>query len=262
MKTITLMACGLILTLAGTGCATKKYVAKTVSPIEARVSQTEGKNNDQDKALAGHGTQIEELDRDLSRTKEKLNDTDSKATAAGRAAGEARDKAEGAQRTADGAAKSADNARGLAETGIERTNQLERTVVAMNKFQMLKSESVLFPFGQSKLNKDAQAQLEALAKTVAGMDRYVIEIQGYTDKTGSPTFNEKLSDERAQAVARFLANKENIPVRSITTLGSGAAAPVGDDKTREGRKMNRRVEVRVFVPEASASGKTTTATVK
>jgi len=67
MKTITLMACGLILTLAGTGCATKKYVAKTVSPIEARVSQTEGKNNDQDKALAGHGTQIEELDRDLSR---------------------------------------------------------------------------------------------------------------------------------------------------------------------------------------------------
>ena len=71
-----------------------------------------------------------------------------------------------------------------------------------------------------------------------------------------------MSDERAQAVARFLANNEKIPVRSITTLGSGAAAPVGDDKTREGRKMNRRVEVRVYVPEASVNGKTTTATVK
>ena len=259
MKTMTLMACGLILTLAGTGCATKKYVAKTVSPVEARVSQTEGKNADQDKAIAGHGTQIEELDRDLSRTKEKLNDTDGKATAAGRAASEAREKADGAQRSADGAQKSADNARTVAEQGITR---LENSMVAMNKFQMLKSESVLFNFGQSKLNKDAQAQLEELAKSVAGMDRYVIEIQGYTDKTGSPAFNEKLSDERAQAVARFLANNEKIPVRSITMLGSGAAAPVGDDKTREGRKMNRRVEVRVFVPEASANGKTTTATVK
>jgi outer membrane protein OmpA-like peptidoglycan-associated protein len=258
-RTILVLALAAASVFANVGCATKKYVAKTVSPIEARVSQTEGKNNDQDKALAGHGTQIEELDRDLSRTKEKLNDTDSKATAAGRAASEARDKAEGAQRSADGAQKSADNARTVAEQGITR---LENSMVAMNKFQMLKSESVLFNFGQSKLNKDAQSQLEQLARTVAGMDRYVIEIQGYTDKTGSPTFNEKLSDERAQAVARFLANNEKIPVRSITTLGSGAAAPVGDDKTREGRKMNRRVEVRVFVPEASANGKTTTATVK
>ena len=255
MKTMTLTACGLILTLAGTGCATKKYVAKTVSPVEARVGQTEGKNADQDKQLAAHGTQIEEMDRDLSRTKEKLTDTDSRATAAGRAAKEAGDRADGAQ-------KSADNAGGLAQKGLDRTVQLEHTMDAMNKFQMLKSETVLFDFGKAKLNKDAQAQLEELVSSVGGHERYVIEVQGFTDATGSPTFNEKLSGERAQAVARYLANEKKIPVRSISLLGSGAAQPVGDDKTKDGRKMNRRVEVRVFVPEAESAGKATTASAK
>lgn len=82
MKTTSLIAGTLVLALAGAGCATKKYVAKTVSPVETRVSQTEGKNADQDKQIAGHSTQIEELDRDASRTKERLGDVDAKAIAA------------------------------------------------------------------------------------------------------------------------------------------------------------------------------------
>jgi outer membrane protein OmpA-like peptidoglycan-associated protein len=45
-------------------------------------------------------------------------------------------------------------------------------------------------------------------------------------------------------------------VRSVTTLGSGYALPVADDKTREGRKQNRRVEVRLFVPEATQPSNT------
>jgi hypothetical protein len=72
MKTTMLMAGGLALTLLGTGCvATHKYVAKSIAPAEQRVSGTEGKNVEQDKQLAAHGTQIEGIDRDLSRTKER-----------------------------------------------------------------------------------------------------------------------------------------------------------------------------------------------
>ena len=63
------------------------------------------------------------------------------------------------------------------------------------------------------------------------------------------------SAARVQVVARYLANHYEIPVRNISMLGSGYAKPVADDKTREGRKMNRRVEVRLWVPE-SQSGKT------
>jgi len=54
-------------------------------------------------------------------------------------------------------------------------------------------------------------------------------------------------------VSRYLANEHKIPLRSISMLGSGYALPVADDKTRDGRKQNRRVEIRLFVPEAATA---------
>jgi len=240
------------LSLLGTGCATKKYVAQTVAPIDARVTGTETKNSEQDKQLAEHGKSIEETDRGLSRTKEQLKDTDAKAVAAGEAASKADQKA-------DGAWKAADGAKSLAQQGLDANAQLARTVDAMNKFQVLKSETVLFGFNRANLSEDAKSQLEELAKSTEGLDRYVIEVQGFTDKSGSPITNERLSEQRAHEVARYLANEYKIPVRSISLLGSGYAQPVADDKTREGRKLNRRVEVRLFVPEAATATKALTA---
>jgi outer membrane protein OmpA-like peptidoglycan-associated protein len=236
------------LSLLGTGCATKKYVAQTVAPIDARVTGTETKNAEQDKQLAEHGKSIEETDRSLSRTREQLKDTDAKAVAAGEAASKADQKA-------DGAWKAADGAKSLAQQGLDANAQLARTVDAMNKYQILKSETVLFAVNRSALTEDAKSQLEELAKSTEGLDRYVIEVQGFTDKTGSMSTNELLSQQRAQEVARYLANQYKIPVRSISLLGSGYAQPVADDKTREGRKLNRRVEVRLFVPEAASATK-------
>jgi OmpA-OmpF porin, OOP family len=233
-----------------TGCATKKYVAQTVAPIDARVTGTETKNTAQDKEIADQGNSISELDKGLSRTREQLKDTDSKAMAAADAAAKADQKA-------DGAWKAADGAKSLAQQGLDANAQLARTVDAMNKFQVLKAETVLFQVNRYSLNDDAKSQLEELAKSADGLDRYVIEVQGFTDKTGSPTINERLSQQRAQEVARYLANEYKIPVRSISLLGSGYALPVADDKTREGRKLNRRVEVRLFVPEAATATKMT-----
>jgi len=256
MKTTGLMATGLVLSLMGTGCATKKYVAKTIAPVEQRVGGTESKNTEQDKTIATQGTQIGEIDKDLSKTKEKLTDTDAKATQAGEAAKAADAKAGAAQQSADGAKQAADGAKTFAEQGLTRMDQ---TVQAMNKFQMAKTESVLFGFNRDTLSDDAKAQLDELGNQAKGMNRYVIEVQGFTDKSGSATYNETLSDRRAQAVARYLANQYQIPVRSISILGSGYAQPVADDKTRDGRKMNRRVEVRLWVPE-SESAKTTAST--
>jgi OOP family OmpA-OmpF porin len=124
----------------------------------------------------------------------------------------------------------------------------------MNKFQMTKSETVLFKVNDSKLTDDAKQALDDLAKQATSMDRYVIEVQGFTDKTGNAAYNDMLSQHRAEAVARYLTNQYKIPVRNITMLGEGYAQPVADDKTRDGRKQNRRVEVKLWVPE-NASGK-------
>ena len=83
MKTTIYIAATLALTLASAGCATKKYVAKTIAPVEQRVSSTETKNTEQDQKITAQAGQLEAVDRDLSRTKERLTDTDAKATAAG-----------------------------------------------------------------------------------------------------------------------------------------------------------------------------------
>jgi outer membrane protein OmpA-like peptidoglycan-associated protein len=250
MNITTKIAMATALSLVGTGCATKKYVAQTVAPIDARVTGTESKNTEQDKQIADHSKSIEETDRGLSRTREQLKDTDNKAIAAGEAAAKADQKADGAMRAADGA-------KTLAQQGLDANAQLARTVDAMNKYQVAKSETVLFKVGQSNLTDDGKAQLEELAKSTDGMERYIIEVQGFTDKTGSIATNERLSQARAQEVARYLANEYKIPVRSISLLGSGYALPVADDKTREGRKLNRRVEVRLFVPDAATTASKT-----
>jgi len=124
------------LSLLGTGCATKKYVAQTVAPIDARVTGTETKNTEQDKQLAEHGKSIEETDRSLSRTKEQLKDVDAKAVAAGEAASKADQKA-------DGAWKAADGAKSLAQQGLDANAQLARTVDAMNKYHPEERDGVV-----------------------------------------------------------------------------------------------------------------------
>lgn len=252
MKSTALLAGAVALSLMGTGCATKKYVAKTIAPVEQRVSGTESKNTEQDKTLATQATEIQDLDKDLSRTKEKLTDTDNKAVQAGQAAKAADQKADGAQQAANGAQQAANNAKSFAETGLDR---LGKTIDGINKFQMAKSETVLFGVNKDSLSPDSKTQLEAFAKQAGSLDRYVIEVQGFTDKTGPATYNDMLSQRRAEAVARYLTNEFKIPVRNITMLGEGYAQPVADDKTRDGRKQNRRVEVKLWVPEATSTAK-------
>lgn len=75
---------------------------------------------------------------------------------------------------------------------------------------------------------------------------FIMEVQGFADSTGSAASNLELSRKRADAVVRYLTSKHNIPLRRISMLGMGEDDPNADNKSREGRKQARRVEVRVF----------------
>jgi OOP family OmpA-OmpF porin len=256
-RTYITMAGAVALSFFSASCATKKYVAQTVAPVETHVSNvetklsaTDAKNVEQDKEITSQGQQIAATNTDLSRTKERLTDTDAKATQAGQAAQQANTAAQEANQAAGRAQQSADSAKSFADQGL---NRLERTMDAMNKYHMAKDATVLFAVGQYKLTDEAKKDLDDFAMQAQGLERFVIEVQGFTDKTGSPAVNEELSQKRAEAVARYLNNEHKIPVRSIDTLGSGWAQPVADDKTRDGRKQNRRVEVRLFVPETASA---------
>ncbi|MEO8100660.1 MAG: OmpA family protein [Acidobacteriota bacterium] len=267
MRTNLMLTGALALTMVGTGCATKKYVAKTMAPVEARVATTEAKNADQDKTLTAQGQEIDVLQTGLSRTNERVADADSKATAAGQVAQRGVEAAGAAQRTADGATTAASSAMTAANTGrdqaIARANEVEKNVIAkvdaVNKLTLMTTETVLFNVNQATISKDGKAALDSLSQRLQGKDRYVIEVQGYTDKTGSADSNTVLSQKRAENVARYLINEHKIPVHMVTMMGSGYTQPVADDKTRDGRKQNRRVEVRLFVPEMASATQTLSA---
>jgi outer membrane protein OmpA-like peptidoglycan-associated protein len=245
MKTTILIAGGLALSLSGTGCATKKYVAKSIAPVEQRVTSAEGKNTEQDTKIAANATQIDSVDKDLSRTKERLTDADAKAVAAAAAASAADAKAAAAAN----AAMTADS---KGQKGIETGTMAAKSVdtlrddVRAGKFKMTKSDTVLFGFNRKTLSDEAKAQLDNFVQSLDGVGRYLVEIQGFTDKTGAAVYNDELSQERAQAVARYLASHK-VPLRNITMLGSGVAE--GEQKTRDERAQGRKVDVRVYVPE-------------
>jgi len=244
MKT-TMIAAGLALSVLGTGCATKKYVAKSIAPVEQRVTGVEGKNTEQDTKIAANATQIDSVDKDLSRTKEHLTDTDAKVSAAAAAAAAADAKAAAAAN----AAMTADS---KGQKGIETGTMAAKSVdtlredVRNGKFKMTKSDTVLFGFNRKNLSDEAKAQLDTFVQSLDGLSRYIVEIQGFTDKTGSPVYNDMLSQERAEAVARYLATHK-VPLRNITMMGTGVAE--GEQKTRDERAQGRKVDVRIYVPE-------------
>ncbi len=212
-----------------TGCATKKYTRGVVAPVEARVSTNE-------KKTADHASAIGELENGLSRTDEKAMDADRKALAAGLDAAKANQAAGAAQ-------QSADQAKLVADNGMTRIGEV---VENFDNYKLVTTEKVLFPFGKSVLTKDARTQLDAAVGSITSAKNYVLEVQGFTDKTGSASGNIVLSQKRADEVVRYLTTQHHVPLRKIHVLGLGADEPAADNKTRDGRTQNRRVEMKVF----------------
>lgn len=241
------MTAGLAVAMLGGGCATKKYVTQTIDPVEKRVSATESKNTEHDKAIDG-------LETDLSATKEKLNDLDSTARKTSERVEVVGNQATQAQSTATAAQRQAQDARTYAET---RTTELERFIEGRDRYQMAKEQHILFSTGRSELTKEAQAAIEEIVQEAQAKNRFIFEIQGYTDSTGSKNLNYQLSQRRAESVVRHLTGAHKIPLRSIHLIGSGPDDPIANNRTRDGRKQNRRVEVRLFVPDAASPTQST-----
>jgi OOP family OmpA-OmpF porin len=102
----------------------------------------------------------------------------------------------------------------------------------------------LFDVGRSVLKEDAKSKLDDLASKVGSINLEVIIAVGHTDADGSNTTNQKLSVGRAEAVKAHLVSK-GIDQNRVYTEGKGESQPVADNKTKEGKAKNRRVEIEV-----------------
>ena len=98
----------------------------------------------------------------------------------------------------------------------------------------------------STLTPEAKSTLDRIAGDLGGQrNGFMLELQGYTDGTGSEQYNIGLSQRRAEAVERYLVSK-NVPLFRVSIVGLGKDNPIADNKTSTGRAQNRRVEVRVL----------------
>jgi outer membrane protein OmpA-like peptidoglycan-associated protein len=103
-------------------------------------------------------------------------------------------------------------------------------------------EGSSFVTGSSKLKPGVHDELENVVGFAAKYPDAMLELIGYSDSTGSAKTNQKLSLARAESVRKYLI-KKGIADRRISTRGEGPANPVADNKTKEGREQNRRVEI-------------------
>ena len=101
-----------------------------------------------------------------------------------------------------------------------------------------------FDFNKSVVKPAGKAKLDDLVAKVKGINLEVIIAVGHTDSIGSDAYNQKLSVRRAEAVKAYLVSK-GIEKNRIYTEGKGEKQPVADNKTKEGRAKNRRVEIEV-----------------
>ncbi len=107
-----------------------------------------------------------------------------------------------------------------------------------------------FDFDKSVLKPEGKAKLDDLVGKVKGINLEVIIAVGHTDSVGSDAYNQKLSVKRSEAVKAYLVSK-GIEKNRVYTEGKGEKQPVADNKTKEGRAKNRRVEIEVVGTRAN-----------
>lgn len=111
--------------------------------------------------------------------------------------------------------------------------------------QLVFAADVFFDIDQSVLRPAAQKKLAILVEQMNALDLQQIYVTGHADALASDPYNLRLSAERSQAVRDYLLGKGIDPQR-VQIAARGKAQPVADNRTRDGRSQNRRVEIEVI----------------
>jgi len=213
---------------ASVGCASKNYVKQQTTPII-------NKTNELDDLTAQNSKAIKDVD---ARAQAGIQDVNTRTAAA--------------DQKAQAAGQQATQAQQLADNAVHRVGVLSDAVSNLDNYKVVSETSVHFGFDKDFLTKQAKDELDKVAENVPNTKGYILTIEGGTDATGPADYNYNLSERRADSVIQYLSSKYNIPAHKIYLIGLGKDKPVQDNKSREGRAANRRVDVKLMSNSANA----------
>jgi outer membrane protein OmpA-like peptidoglycan-associated protein len=244
---VLIVAAAILLALAGSGCATKKYVAKQVSVVDQRLTKVQN----QGKEI------LEKQQGEISYLNERVNTTDNKLAAVAGTAQQANETA--GQALQQGQTNAAAIQTNTSQIDAHST-ELVKLANDLN-YTVVETGNITFRFNKWDLTNEAKAALDLMIQKATAMQRPLIEVVGYTDEIGPRSYNLTLSRRRADAVARYLV-ENNVPLKSISLIGLGKeqtpqllAAEVEalnpNASKQELRGLARRVRIRLYAPGAN-----------
>lgn len=246
---ILIASASMLLMLAASGCATKKYVGKQINVVDQRLSQVQTQANQK----------LEKQQGEISYLNERVTSTDNKLTAVAATAQQANETAgEALQQTQT-------NSAAIQAGGAVLAAHSTELVKLANDFNytMVESGNVTFRFNKWELTDEAKAALDLMIQKASATPRSLIEVLGYTDDIGPASYNLTLSRRRAEAVARYLVQNK-VPLKSISLIGLGKeqtpdllAAEVEafnpNASKQELRGLARRVRIRLYAPGGNST---------
>src|SRR5207237_2512524 len=226
----TSLALALVASMVATvGCASKKYVKEQTTPII-------NKTNELDDLTAQNSKAIKDVD---ARAQAGIQDVNTRTAAA--------------DQKAQAAGQTASQAQSLANNAVHRVDVLTDAVTNLDNYKIVSETSVHFGFDKDFLTKQAKDELDKLASAVPNAKGYIITVEGGTDAVGPADYNYSLSERRANSVIQYLGSKYNVPAHKIYLIGLGKDKPVQDNKTKDGRAANRRVDIRLMTNTAEGA---------
>lgn len=127
----------------------------------------------------------------------------------------------------------------LAEAGADTRHKLIETGT-------FTTNEILFDTNKATIKSSSTAILKELGNALKENSQVKIAIIGHTDNDGKETDNQKLSEERAESVKKYLASNFGIETSRMTISGKGESKPIADNATEDGKKQNRRVEFNII----------------
>lgn len=131
----------------------------------------------------------------------------------------------------------------LEGTGVSVTRNGDEVILNM-------PGNITFDTGSAALKPNFNSVLDSVVLVLNKFDQTLIEVAGHTDSVGSNASNQKLSYYRATAVGNYLMDQGGIVFDRVMTVGRGEERPIADNKTAQGRQLNRRVELTLIPVEA------------